>query len=288
MAVTASAGTFLATSLYWRELGEHGPHERRDLRRQLGVRRAASARCAWKQSRVSVYFDRRRPAPAPPRGAGSCRREASSSGARGRWCPRRARRARPAPPPRSSSALHEEQGLPSARRLLHAAHRAAPAHEEGHDHAGEHDEVLEGDHEQLVFFCSSFIVERARSPSTSGLRPRGRPSMASLGLALHGYAVFFWPERMISGLSLLVTTLSVMMTFLAPLMEGMSNMMSIMSDSTMARRPRAPVLRSMALRAMASMARSSNSSSTSSSLKEAWYCLSTALCGSVMMRRSAT
>ena len=40
-------------------------------------------------------------------------------------------------------------------------------------------------------------------------------------------AVFFWPDRMISGFSELVTTFSVMMTFLAPFREGMSNMTSI-------------------------------------------------------------
>ena len=48
-----------------------------------------------------------------------------------------------------------------------------------------------------------------------------------------------------------------------------------------ARRPRAPVPRSIALSAIASMASSVNSSSTSSSSKSFWYCLTSALRGSV-------
>ena len=68
----------------------------------------------------------------------------------------------------------------------------------------------------------------------------------------------------------------------------MSNITSIISASTMARRPRAPVFMSMARRAMASIAAGVNSSSTLSSLNEAWYCLRMALRGSLTMRRSAS
>ena len=56
----------------------------------------------------------------------------------------------------------------------------------------------------------------------------------------------------------------------------------------MARRPRAPVPRSMALSAMAAMAPSVNSSSTPSSSKSFWYCLTSALRGSVRIWTSAS
>ena len=55
-----------------------------------------------------------------------------------------------------------------------------------------------------------------------------------------------------------------------------------------ARRPRAPVPRSMALSAMAAMASSVNSSSTPSSSKSFWYCLTSALRGSVRIWTSAS
>ena len=56
----------------------------------------------------------------------------------------------------------------------------------------------------------------------------------------------------------------------------------------MARSPRAPVPRSMALSAMAAMASSVNSSSTPSSSKSFWYCLTSALRGSVRIWTSAS
>ena len=55
-----------------------------------------------------------------------------------------------------------------------------------------------------------------------------------------------------------------------------------------ARRPRAPVPRSSALSAIASTASSVNSSSTSSSSKSFWYCLTSALRGSVRIWTSAS
>ncbi len=55
-----------------------------------------------------------------------------------------------------------------------------------------------------------------------------------------------------------------------------------------ARRPRAPVPRSIALSAIASMASSVNSSSTPSSSKSFWYCLTSALRGSVRIWTSAS
>ena len=45
---------------------------------------------------------------------------------------------------------HQEQRPPQAGGLLHAAHGAAAPHEERHDHPGEHDEVLQRDHEHFV------------------------------------------------------------------------------------------------------------------------------------------
>ena len=55
-----------------------------------------------------------------------------------------------------------------------------------------------------------------------------------------------------------------------------------------ARRPRAPVPRTIARSAMASMASAVNSSSTPSSSKSFWYCLTSALRGSVRIWTSAS
>ena len=54
-----------------------------------------------------------------------------------------------------------------------------------------------------------------------------------------------------------------------------------------ARSPRAPVPRTIAWSAIASMASSVNSSSTPSSSKSFWYCLTSALRGSVRIWTSA-
>ena len=60
------------------------------------------------------------------------------------------------------------------------------------------------------------------------------------------------------------------------------------TSSMIARRPRAPVPRSIAWSAIASMASSVNSSSTPSISKSFWYCLTSALRGSVRIWTSAS
>ena len=74
-----------------------------------------------------------------------------------------------------------------------------------------------------------------------------------------------------------------MTTFCTPLSDGRSYMVSSSTDSMMVRRPRAPVLRCIALRAMARSASSRNSSSAPSMSKSRLYCLVNAFFGSWRM-----
>jgi len=81
------------------------------------------------------------------------------------------------------------------------------------------------------------------------------------------------------------STISFVMTsFFLPFTLGTSNMMSSRIFSTMARRPRAPVLLFMAMSAISSIASSEKVRSTSSIAKLALNCLVIAFFGSVRMR----
>ena len=62
--------------------------------------------------------------------------------------------------------------------------------------------------------------------------------------------------------------------------EGISYMVSIITDSIMERKPLAPVLRSSALSAIASMASCSKLNSTLSIWNSFWYCFTRAFFGS--------
>ena len=66
------------------------------------------------------------------------------------------------------------------------------------------------------------------------------------------------------------------------------NIISNITDSRIERRPRAPVLRSIACLAMAIRAFSLNSSSTPSIWKRRWYCLTKAFLGSVRIRTKSS
>ena len=69
---------------------------------------------------------------------------------------------------------------------------------------------------------------------------------------------------------------------------GKSNIVSSITSSIIARRPRAPHLRSIAMCAIARTASSSNVSSTPSRPSSFWYCLHNAFFGSVRIRTSAS
>src|SRR5678815_370285 len=82
-------------------------------------------------------------------------------------------------------------------------------------------------------------------------------------------------------------TSRVMTHSLRPWMDGSSYMISSMTSSRMARRPRAPVPRLSASLAMAATASSVNLSRTFSRSKYFWYCLMIAFFGSLRIRTRA-
>src|SRR5262245_61460904 len=89
------------------------------------------------------------------------------------------------------------------------------------------------------------------------------------------------------GLSRFRMTSRVITHSLSPWIEGRSYMISSMTSSRIARRPRAPVPRLSASRAIAATASSVNLSRTFSRSKYFWYCLMIAFLGSRRMRTSA-
>src|SRR6266404_5244337 len=83
------------------------------------------------------------------------------------------------------------------------------------------------------------------------------------------------------------TTCFEITTSSTPSRLGRSNMVSRRMLSRIERRPRAPVLRSIALRAMAPSASSARLRSTLSISNSRWYCFISAFFGSIRMRLSA-
>src|SRR5450830_1015513 len=98
-----------------------------------------------------------------------------------------------------------------------------------------------------------------------------------------------WTSRGTSvGFTFSRTTPRVMTTRPTSSRLGISNMTCWRTSSMIARRPRAPVPRSSAWSAIAAIASSLNSSSTPSIWNMRWYCLTSALRGSVRMRTRAS
>ena len=84
------------------------------------------------------------------------------------------------------------------------------------------------------------------------------------------------------------TAAFVMMHFVTFFSSGRSNMMSSITLSMIARRPRAPVFLRIAIRAISRRASGSNSRLTPSGSMSFWYCLTREFLGSVRILTSAS
>src|SRR5207237_7826624 len=102
-----------------------------------------------------------------------------------------------------------------------------------------------------------------------------------------GQAVCSLASETRTGRSRLRMTSRVMTHSLSPWIEGSSYMISSMTSSRIARRPRAPVPRLSASLAIAATASSVNLRRTFSRSKYFWYCLVIAFLGSLRIRTSA-
>src|SRR5450830_1648607 len=144
---------------------------------------------------------------------------------------------------------------------------------------------------QQVDECRVDVVDAA--PQAHEL---GRQAVLGAGVRHRVHALFSrsvrlgaWASRGTSvGFTFSSTTPRVMTTRPTSSRLGISNMTCWRTSSMIARRPRAPVPRSSAWSAIAAIASSLNSSSTPSIWNMRWYCLTSALRGSVRMRTRAS
>ena len=150
--------------------------------------------------------------------------------------------------------------------------------------ATSHTETTEAVGSNLVAKGDMQITAKKDMGMKGSTRQKHLPMSDSQGGVFY-FSAFF---RSSSGSVWFTTLSSVMVHFTTSFMPGISYMTFCMIFSMIARRPRAPVLRSIAWRAIAWMAASSMTSSTPSMASSFLYCLTRAFFGSVRILTRAS
>ena len=150
--------------------------------------------------------------------------------------------------------------------------------------ATSHTETTEAVGSNLVAKGDMQITAKKDMGMKGSTRQKHLPMSESQGGVFYFSAAF----RSSSGSVWFTTLSSVMVHFTTSFMPGISYMTFCMIFSMIARRPRAPVLRSIAWRAIAWMAASSMTSSTPSMASSFLYCLTRAFFGSVRILTRAS